>query len=100
MRSSGGDFSYPPLGGGGGGGEEGGGGGGVTVSRLEQCAGGETVTPPRLAFRFALCEPTLPLQGRVRELQMRPMMRERLDFFLAQWERDIGHGRHGAAGAG
>ena len=26
----------------------------------------ETVTPPRLAFRFAPCEPTLPLQGRVK----------------------------------
>ncbi len=24
----------------------------------------ETATPPRLAFRFASCEPTLPLQGR------------------------------------
>ncbi len=31
-----------------------------TVSRAE------TVTPPRLAFRFAPCEPTLPLQGRVK----------------------------------
>jgi hypothetical protein len=28
--------------------------------------GAETVTPPRLAFRFAQSEPTLPLQGRVR----------------------------------
>ncbi len=24
-------------------------------------------TPPRLAFRFAPCEPTLPLQGRVKK---------------------------------
>src|SRR6202035_5630991 len=37
---------------------------GVTVSHLEHCPGRE-ITPPRLSSRFARCEPTLPLQGRV-----------------------------------
>ena len=36
--------------------------GGVTVSRLEKYPSGE-ITPPRFTYRFALCEPTLPLQG-------------------------------------
>src|ERR1051325_3091068 len=28
--------------------------------------GGPSHTPPRIAFRFAQCDPTLPLQGRVK----------------------------------
>ena len=39
---------------------------------LRAVSGAETVTPPRLAFRFAPCEPTLPLQGRVKEEPLQP----------------------------
>jgi hypothetical protein len=51
--------------------------GGVTVSRLEQCRSWETVTPPRLAFRCAQCEPTLPLQGRVKMNHVAPKIEPR-----------------------
>src|SRR5262249_20295765 len=42
--------------------------GGVKVSPPEQRASGATFPPPRLTFRFASCEPTLPLQGRVKTI--------------------------------
>ena len=35
----------------------------------------EAVTPPRLAFRFAQSEPTLPLQGRIRKKHMSDLIR-------------------------
>jgi hypothetical protein len=37
------------------------------ISPHGHCFCGETVTPPRYAFRFAACVATLPLQGRVKK---------------------------------
>nr|GAJ33030.1 hypothetical protein BDOA9_0122250 [Bradyrhizobium sp. DOA9] len=39
---------------------------GWVISQHGDCPWGE-ITPPRLTFRCAPCEPTLPLQGRVRK---------------------------------
>jgi uncharacterized protein (DUF1330 family) len=59
-------LSYPPLEGEGRSRERGG-----VISPLGQRVRGETATPPRLPFRFAQCESTLPLQGRVKRTAVR-----------------------------
>ena len=60
-------------------------------------------SPHPVSHFAALTRADPPLQGagkqRPSRLQMREIMRERLDLFLAERKRDIGHRRHRAAGS-
>jgi hypothetical protein len=48
-------------------------------------------TPPRLTFRCAQCEPTLPLQGRVRKsAAIFQLHHERSEYWIARYDRERG----------